>query len=146
MWDGQRLSFAGFVLFFITLWLAVTLLLGMLGGWFRLQRRFPDLKETPLGTLRGQTGWMGVVQFRGILTLAACPTGLRVDVWRVFGAFHRPFLVPWNEIYAQHVPAIFSFLGTKAQLSFGNDAGSMRISASSWEYLVAFARDRPAYN
>ena len=55
----------------------------------------------------------------------------------------RDIMVPWGEIYAQHVPGLF---GAKAQLSFGNDAGSLRINAVSWEALVAVAIGRAAYD
>jgi hypothetical protein len=143
MLNVQPISFAAFVARFVGGWLAVTSLLGFISGWFRLQLHYQTSGETPLRTLRAESGWMGIIRFRGCLVLSACQSGLRVAVWPLFGPLEKPFVVPWTEIHAQHVPAMF---GAKAQLSFGNDIGSMTIKAKSWESLVACVNARPNYN
>jgi hypothetical protein len=143
MLNGQPIHFAGFAALFVGAWLAVTGLLGVMSGWFRLQSHYPASGEEPLRTLRAESGVMGTVQFHGCLVLSACPSGLRVAVWPLFGPLEKPFIVPWAEIHAQHVPSMF---GASAQLSFGDDIGSMRIKAKSWEMLAAVARARPSYN
>jgi len=88
-----------FPVFFVALWMAVTTLIAVWSGWFRLARRFPDRREQPFISLRWQSGWMrGGVNLNGVLNLASCPSGLRIGIMRVFGPFSRPFLVPWDEI------------------------------------------------
>lgn len=86
-------------LLFAAVWLGVGALLCRLSGWFALRREFPDQDETAFLELSGQSGWMGkTVNINGVLRLAACPTGLRVGISRVFAPFAGPFLVPWKEI------------------------------------------------
>lgn len=143
MLNGQPLSFIEFLAFFAGLYLVISTFLGALSGWFRLQRHYPRPGEPALLTLGAESAWMGGVNLRGCLVLSAAPSGLHVALWPLLAPLHKPFAVPWTDIYAQHVPGV---LGAKAQLSFGNDIGSMRIKASSWEALVAHAPDRPIYN
>jgi len=133
--DNQQF-FAFFPLFFVGLWLIVTTLLGILSGWWRLQARYPRGQESPILTLRQRSGIMGVgVSMSGILSLAACPSGLQIGIWRIFGPFQRPFLVPWNEIRAEPVQRFFQPM---AKLSFGKPAvGKLTIDASSWARLSA---------
>lgn len=134
MFNGEPISLVAFIVLAAGGWLALTSLLGVVSGWFRLQRHYKGPQERELRTLPAESGWMGGIEFRGCLVLAACPSGLRVAVWPLFGPFEKPFIVPWTEIRAQNVPALF---GAKVQLMFGDGIGSMRIKASSWESLVA---------
>jgi hypothetical protein len=86
-----------FLLFFATLWFAVTTLLGVMSNWFVLAQRYPDRKEEALLTLRGQSGSMGLgVRMNHILKISVCPSGLRIGMSRVFGPFCRDFFVPWE--------------------------------------------------
>src|ERR1700681_2938215 len=88
-----------FLLFFVLMWLGITSLLGLMSGWYSLMRQYPDRPEEPLLKLAWQSGSMGrSVNFGGILTLSACPSGLRVGVFRIFGIFCHDFFVQWNEI------------------------------------------------
>jgi len=127
----------------IAIWLGVTFMLDVFSGWTALQRLYPDNSEPALLSLSMQSGWMGAIQFRGTLSLYACPTGLRLGQWRIVAPLHKRIFVPWNEVYAQQVPGL---LGSKAQLSFGRTGGSLRIDTASWEELVAAAKARPTYN
>jgi hypothetical protein len=59
------------------------------------------------------------VRLRGVLKLAACPGGLRVGMFRLFGPFARDFFVPWDEIEVRRS----SWFGTPfAELRFGRPA------------------------
>jgi nitrate/nitrite transporter NarK len=77
------------VLFFVVVWLTVTTVLALLSGWFRLMAAYPDQSIEPILRLRGQSGTMGGVSMRSVLTLSVCPTGLRVGMMRLFGLFCR---------------------------------------------------------
>jgi hypothetical protein len=119
---------------FIGLYLLITTLLGALSGVGGLARRFPDRDEMPRVELKGQSGAMGLgVQLRNVLTLAACPSGLRVTVWRAVAPFSKPFLVPWAEIHASPKKALLIEL---TRLGFGApEAGSLTIAARLWQRL-----------
>ena len=124
-----------FPVFFVLFWLLTTSLLGLFSGWFQLQQQFPDNDDTPLLRLGGRSGTMSGVNFNGILTLAACRSGLRVGLWKIFGPFQRPFQVPWNEIEAEPVTR---FLMPKMRLHFGRPATrKLTISVRTWERLKA---------
>jgi len=121
-------------LFFIAMWLMVGALLGVMTGWSGLSQAYPDTGEAALLTLRWQSGMMGAgVRINGVLTLSACPSGLRVAVSRWFFPFSRPFLAPWADIRAE---AISVFFFPMARLTFGDpDVGKLRIYADSWRRL-----------
>ena len=125
---------AGILLFFVALWLLVTTLLGGLSGWSAIARRFPDQAETPRFQLKGQSAAMGMgVQLRGILTFSACPSGLRVTIWRIFAPFSKPFFVPWNDVHARPKGGVFVDM---MRLGLGNpEAGAMTVTARTWQRL-----------
>ena len=130
---------AGFLpVLFILFWIAITALLGLFSGWFQLQAQFPRNGDRPLRRLWMQSGRMGWVNLNGILTLEACPSGLRVKIWPLFGPFQRPFQVPWDQIDAE--PVRFLFMAS-VRLRFGRPvAGQLTISPRAWERLQAALR------
>jgi hypothetical protein len=136
--EDSQLFGIGFSFFFAGVWLAATTMLGFMSGWFKLQQWFEAPADEPLLKLRGQSGSMGIgVSFGGCLTLSAHRRGLGVAVWRIFGPFQRPFLVPWNEIEAQPSKTLFTPM---TKLSLGKPAaGTLKISVGSWARLVEAA-------
>jgi TonB family protein len=127
-----------FAALFIGAWLAVSSLLTGLSGWFALARRYPDHDQQPLLSLPMQSGAMGRLgKFNGVLTLSACPSGLRVSVLRVFAPFAQPFLVPWSEIEVQPIALFWLH---PVRLSFGKpEMGSLTISEAVWDRLSGAA-------
>lgn len=119
-----------FPLFFASLWLAITTVLAVFSGWFRLMARFPNQTKSPLLRIRGQSGSMGSmggVSMHGILTLGVCPSGLRIGIMRVFGPFCRDFFVPWEAIRITRKTVLF---WPVAKLQFGMPSvGSLTIPA-----------------
>jgi hypothetical protein len=120
-----------FPLFFASLWLAITTVLAVFSGWFRLMARFPNQTEGSLLRIRGQSGSMGPmglgVSMQGILTLDVCPSGLRIGIMRVFGPFCRDFFVPWEAIRVTRKTVLF---WPVAKLQFGMPSmGSLTIPA-----------------
>lgn len=136
----QFLPFGLFPVAFVGLWLAVGSLVIWISGWYGLMDRFPDRHETPLTKLTWQSGMMGRARLRGVLTLSACPTGLRLSIMKVFAPFARDVFVPWSEI---EVTRKDWFLGKVAELKLGRPAsGSLTIAASTADALAAAAQTR----
>lgn len=110
---------------FVVVWLLVSIILGLLSGWYSLMRVFPDRpQEKAVATFRRESGMVGPVSMHGILTLSLCPSGLRVGIMKFFGPFAKDFLVPWNEISVSRK----RMLGWKyADVCLG-DYGKLRVS------------------
>ena len=128
-----------FPFFFAGMWLVITTLLGVMSGWFSLQQCYADdVDEEPLLKLGWQSGVMGFgVNLNGILTLSARRSGLSIRIWRVFGPFQKPLLIPWSEITAQPSRTFFTKM---VKLGLGNPPnGKLKINAASWSKLVAAA-------
>ena len=130
-----------FPFFFVAIWLAVTTILGLLSGWFRLVAKYPDENVEPVLRVRGQSGTMGLgVSMKGILTLSVCPSGLRVGMMRVFGPFCRDFLVPWESIKVTRKKTLF---WPVAKLQFGDPVvGTLNISGRVANRLARAAMGR----
>lgn len=136
-----------FPAFFVGFWLFIVTMLGLMSGWFALQRRYPRGTDTPIRTFRMKSGSMGsnglgAVSMGGILNLSPTHYGLRVGIFRLFGPFQRPFEVPWNEI---HVERRTRFFLPSARLTFGADEGHLRLAVGLWNRIVDSApeRERP---
>jgi hypothetical protein len=98
-------------------WLAMSTILALLAGWFRLAAAYPNTTVEPILRVRGQSGTMGPgVTMAGILTLSVCPSGLRVGILRVFAPFCRDFFVPWEHVSVTRTTALFLRV---ARLQFG---------------------------
>jgi hypothetical protein len=125
-----------FPIFFAGIWLAVTIMIGAASGWYALARRYPDRDEPALVKIGFQSGVMGpmAMGMNGILVFGACRSGLRVAIWRVFGPFSKPFLVPWSEISVRPTQIFFH---PYARLGFGRpEAGVLSIQRNAWDRLV----------
>ncbi|HEY2048533.1 MAG TPA: hypothetical protein VGH03_04275 [Caulobacteraceae bacterium] len=128
-----------FPIFFVGMWLLVSTLIGAKSGWYELARRYPDRPEPALAKLGFQSGVMGPtgIGINGILTVSACRSGLRVEIWQVFGPFSKPFLVPWNEISVRPRQIFFH---PYARLGFGNpEVGVLSIGRDVWGHLAGRA-------
>jgi hypothetical protein len=126
-----------FLLFFVLLWFAVTVLLGFVSGWYFLMRRFPDRPEDPLRTFKNQSGSIGLVGARSLLTLSVCPGGVRVGMMRIFGPFSKDFFVPWNEMSIIRKDRV---MWKVAKISFGDPpVGSLTLMADLADRLARAA-------
>lgn len=112
---------------FVGLWLLVTTVLGVLSGWFRLMRAFPNRTDEAWLRLRFVSGSLGGASIRTALRLETCASGLRVGMNRILGPFCRDFLVPWNAIHVDRADSFF--LGKIAEQEFDRDAGRLRLPA-----------------
>lgn len=132
-----------FPFIFVGMWLLICWVLGQRSGWFRLAERFPDRLGRPLDTMRLQSAafgksMIGAVNFGNCLTFGVMPDGLRVSVWKVFGPFSKPFLVPWGEITAREKKFLFV---RRVELSLGREGGEplavMAIRPRSFKRIAA---------
>jgi hypothetical protein len=98
-------------------WLFVVHMLAEKAGWYRLAKKYPNRDEEAALKLRFQSGWLGGVSMSSILRVEACPSGLRVGIWKLFGPFSHDFFVPWNEISVERTKRNFWKV---AVLSLGN--------------------------
>ena len=129
-----------FPLFFASLWLIVTTILGVFSGWFRLMAKFPNQNDEPLLRLRTLSGTMGMgVSMQNVLRLSVCPSGLRVGMMRLLGPFCRDFLVPWKDITIFRKTRLF---WPVAKLQFGNPrVGTLTISSHIANRLAGAAKE-----
>lgn len=126
-----------FLIGFPLFWFAVAMLLSVVSGWFALMERYPDRPETALAVLKNQSGSLGAVSMRGILTLSVCPSGLRIAIMRIFGPFSRDFFVPWSDITVTRADRFF---WKQAKLSFGQPAvGTLTVFADVADHLARAA-------
>jgi hypothetical protein len=106
-----------FPLCFAAIWIAATISLGAMSGWYSLAAAYPDRDEPAEQTFLSVSGMMGAwVSFSRVLSIDVCPSGLRVRIWRIFGPFCRPFFVPWSDLRVERTTR---FLRPAAELSFG---------------------------
>ncbi len=132
-----------FPFLFIGMWLGITSLLSLFSGWRTLQTQFPDRDEIPTLRLRMQSAQMGRrsrhnpwggVSYGSCLRFDVCPTGLRVAVWRIFGIFDRPFLVPWNQIAVERRKVLFV---KRYSLRLGNTGITLTIRDKAYQRIAA---------
>ncbi len=114
--------------------------MGAMAQWFALQEDYPPTDEAPRLVLRARSGAIGPlsllrVRYNGCVTLAACASGLRVSVWRVFAPLQRPFEVPWTDIDARPATGLF---WRSVELKLGRpEITTLVISASIWQRICA---------
>lgn len=129
----------GFSVFFTALWLLVTSLIGLTSGWYSLMKRYPDSGELALTTLTFQTARMGAARFNNILTLASCPSGLRVRLPKIFSPFGQNILVPWSDLSTRRATLLFGV--ETVIVSFGGQ-GNLQIYDKTAEQLAAASAGR----
>lgn len=127
-----------FPVFFVTLWCLACLSLGNLSGWNQLQDLYPDTGEPTQVRLGGQSlsmgGLLGMpVNFNGCVTIELCAGGIRFRLWRIFGLFQRPFLVPWRDIAVDEARV---FLMRRARLRLARWDGAITLRPRTYARLV----------
>jgi hypothetical protein len=87
---------------FVAIWLAICVLLSMIGGWHELSRRFES--DTPIdGELfRFASGVMGyplfTVNYRRCLSMTVGPRGIALAVAFPFRLLHPRLVIPWSAV------------------------------------------------
>lgn len=128
---------------FACIWIGVTTLIGFMSGWFTLMQQFPDRDEKPIAQLNWQSGFMGKigVNFRNVLMIGVCPSGLRFGLFRIFGLFARDFFVPWHAIKATKKEW---WMWQVTELSFGKpEVGRLMVYGYTAGRIAEAAKGRP---
>lgn len=133
-----------FPFLFIGMWFLTTSVIGWWSGWHVLQDRFPNRDVTVRDRMHFQSAGLGKgriwnpwgnVSYGSCLRYDICQEGLRVAVWRVFGPFCRPFLVPWDKITVEEVRFLFFRF---YRLSFGDPSlSALTIRSRAYKRIVA---------
>ena len=103
--DLPFLLFAiGFPIFFVGLWVLITLVLSLVGGWSTLAQYY-QAQQPFFGTLiRFQAAqFRAGTNYNGCLNFGAGSEGLYLVPMAIFRAFHPPLLIPWNDISARPI-------------------------------------------
>ncbi|MEO8272185.1 MAG: hypothetical protein ABI557_20915, partial [Aureliella sp.] len=81
------------------IWMFVLRMLSRLGGWKKLAQRFPATGNETGKTFRFQTGYIGWVRYKGVLTLVINPNGLGLSAVFPFRIGHPAVFIPWDEFH-----------------------------------------------
>jgi hypothetical protein len=109
-----------FPLFFVAIWLLVSVMISRVGGWATLATRFRFEGEFTGPRWNWQAAQMRyTVNYNGCLTLGCDETGLYLATMPLFRFKHPPLLIPWNEITASRKRILFMDF---VRLSLGNDS------------------------
>ena len=111
-----------FPFFFMGMWCAVCVLLSKMGGWQRLAKSFPARTQPSGRRFFTQGGKVGLVTYRGCLTVYSSPLGLYLTVLFPFRFGHQPLFIPWD---AMHNATTRRFLWTETVVF---DVGSPNIA------------------
>src|ERR1700731_4775744 len=88
-----------FPLYFVTIWLMVSTIISVLGGWHLLSKRF-RLHEPFNGFVRSEQSayerWFA--NYGRCLKLGVGPDGLYLATLVLFRFMHPPLLIPWSEV------------------------------------------------
>ncbi len=83
----------------VAAWIAMSFLLGSLGGWISLARAYRT--QEPVW---GERFWMKSakmrygVAYRGVLNFGVDARGLFISIFPLFRLGHPPLLIPWSDI------------------------------------------------
>ena len=112
MSDGSDLLWI--VPVFVVGWMLVSGLVGVLGGWRTLARRFPLPDHQ--GTVLEHFGWRSlglnyITSYRSCVNITLTELGVVLKTTLLFSAFHKPIFFRWTDISnPEYIKGIF---GTK---------------------------------
>ncbi len=95
-----------FPLFFVALWIFVCFVVS-LAGWRTLAPHFRAIVKPDGQNLPMQGAEIGMAQYNGCLSVVIAETGLWMQPWLPFRAFHPPLLLPWRAFESAKVEKRF---------------------------------------
>jgi hypothetical protein len=100
-----------FPIFFIGMWIVVSFLLAVIGGWSRLAGYYQSQAEFTGKKWHFQSGRLGLTSYRNCLIIGSNYDGLFLAVFPLFRVGHPPLLIPWSDIAtAEHNGWLFTYL------------------------------------
>lgn len=128
-----------FPFFFVALWLFVTYLIALAGGWRLLAQRFRSQGPFAGWKRRMRSARMrGTVQYNNVLTIGADVSGLFIVPMFLFRAWHPALLIPWMEVTVRGSTRILFFRYVELRLGRSENI-PLWISASLASELEAAA-------
>ena len=79
-------------------WMTVGGLLSLLGGWSRLARRHRAAPGGPRASRSLESGYVGWVRYRNLLSIGVGPQGLFLAVLPMLRFLHPPLRIPWTSV------------------------------------------------
>ena len=87
------------VLYVVCLWVAISCILSMIGGWFELGRAYRAVKPFDGDRWRFQDAYLRLLtSYGGVPTVGANSEGLYASVFPIFRVGHPPLFIPWQDI------------------------------------------------
>jgi hypothetical protein len=91
-------------LIFLIVWPGVLTLVGWLGGWRRLARRYPATEKPGGRVYRFQTIRLGGANYGNAVTIDVGDRGVFLSVFWPFRFGHPNILIPWSELNVSSPP------------------------------------------
>jgi hypothetical protein len=91
------------ILFFVLIWLGISMLLGFLSGWFNLSSRFQAKQKVTGDNFRFVSGRMGFfgwipVNYSSCFLLTVADTGFKLSIFFPLKHFQSPLFIPWQQV------------------------------------------------
>lgn len=97
-----------FLLAFAVLWVLMSYVLAMIGGWARLAEDYRANSAFEGQRWRFQSASMRLgTGYSNVLTVGAGPEGMSLEVFLLFRIGHPPLLIPWSDIVKRGEPSWF---------------------------------------
>jgi hypothetical protein len=90
---------ASILVFVICLWIGVSFMVSLVGGWFELGRAYRANKPFQGQKWRFQDAQLRLLmRYNKILTVGANGEGLYLAMFLLFAAGHPPLFIPWQDV------------------------------------------------
>ena len=135
---AQHPSFwaAGFPIYFVALWLGVSFLISLAGGWWGLSKQYRTERTFPAHKKSFQRGQMrGTTAYNGVLTLGSDAEGVYLGVMFLFRCAHPPLFIPWSDVEVE-APTRYFFLRVQ-KLRLGPNRILLMLREPLAEFLLA---------
>jgi hypothetical protein len=137
--EFEQLLPCGFPFFFVGMWVMVSWLIAMIGGWSRLAGHYRASSDFLGQTWNMCSGRMGISNYNGVLTIGANSNGLHLAVLLPFRVGHPPLFIPWEEISTTPVK---NFWVAYTELRFAAVPGvTLRLREKFAQRVLAYSSD-----
>lgn len=97
-----------FPIFFTAMWVGVTLLMSLIGGWGRVAKHYPAAGKPEGGReLHYVTGMFGMARYKHVLTVITTDAGLYIANRTVFRPGHPPLFIPFSAVVHPRKQTLF---------------------------------------